>query len=265
MRKLGIFVVALMVIGLAGEARAQDYAWGVRNPDGSRLTASQIDEQVESLLNLFSALAGAGFVNTADVHGTGRFDIRATGVFTPIPDEFKDIVPSVQDPLEGASYVPFAFLQGNVGLVSKVEAFGRFMTLPIKGDPGGNVTLLGGGLKYGLLSGNLAMPAISVLAGYQTIVVPEEFYFGTISTISLKAFISKGFAIVTLYGGGGLDRTSLTLDIPGFPSEINKGYNVTYGSGTVGLAFSPIPFFKVNLDANFGTYRSYALAASLGL
>ncbi len=263
MRKLSVVLTVLLVAWLSSEARAQKYDWEVQTSDGQYLAQNQIDEQVESLLNLFSALVGGGFVNSAAVHSPGGIDVRLSGVFTPIPDEFKDIIPTVQDPLEGASYVPFAFLHGNVGLPANFEVFGRFFTLPIKGDPGGNVTLVGGGLKYAILKDNLSTPGIIIVGGYQTILVPDAFNFGTVSTISAKAYISKSLPFFTLYGGGGIDRTSLSLNIPGLPPEINKDYDVNYPQGTVGVTFEPIPFFKINVDGNFGKYTSFGLGAAL--
>ncbi|MDZ7268814.1 MAG: hypothetical protein ONB48_13830 [candidate division KSB1 bacterium] len=263
MRKLGVVLTMLLLVWLSSEAHAQKYDWDVQTSDGRFLAQSDIDKQVESLLNLFSSLVGGGFVNSAEVHRPGGIDLRLSGVFTPIPDEFKDIIPTVQDPLEGADYVPFAFLHGNIGLPANFEVFGRFFTLPIKGDPGGNVTLLGGGLKYGLLKDNLATPGIVLIAGYQTILVPDAFNFGTVSTLSAKAYISKSLPFFTLYGGGGIDRTSLSLHIPGLPPDINKDYNVNYPQATVGLTVEPIPFFKINVDGNFGKYTSIGLGAAL--
>lgn len=260
MRKLGVVLMLAAVIGFSAEVTAQDFAWEI---DAGNVEQSDLDKQVKSLLNLFSSLAGSGFINTAALHSVGGVDVRLSGIFTPIPDEFKDIIPTVQDPLEGVDYVPFAMFHGNIGLPANLEVYGRFFTLPLKGDPGGNVTLLGGGLKYGLLRGNLASPDITIMGGYQTILVPDQYNFGSVSTLSLKAYISKDFALLTLYGGAGIDRTALSLNVPGLPPDINKDYDTVYPQGTVGLAFKLLPLLRVNIDANFGDYTAVGLGAGL--
>lgn len=266
MRKLGMIVVTFVMILAATGAHAQNYNWLSENPNA--VTQDNLDKQVEALLKLFSSLSGSGFINTAALHQVGGIDVRATFVGTPVPDEFKDIIPTVQDPLEGADFIPFAFLHGNIGLPANLEAYGRFFTLNIKGDPGGNVTLLGGGLKYGLLRGNLGVPDLTVMAGYQTILIPEDFDFGTISTLSAKAYISKKFAIITLYGGGGIERTNLSLKlekIPLPPGFFKEKYDVNYPQGTVGFTLSPFPLLNINADANFGEFTSFAIGASLSV
>jgi hypothetical protein len=115
-------------------------------------------------------------------------------------------------------------------------------------------------LKYGLLRDNLGTPAIALLAGYQTVLVPDEYAFGTVSTLSFKGFISKDFSVVTLYAGGGIERTALTIDIPGI---ITRDYDLTYPNGTVGLTLSPFPPFKLNADFNFGEVNNFTAGASL--
>lgn len=268
MRKLSLVVIMLVLILTAAEAHAQNYNWLSETPR-TAVTQSNLDEQVEVLLQLYSSLAGSGFINTASLHKVGGIDVRATFVGTPVPEEFKDIIPTVPNPLDSSvSFVPFAFLHGNIGLPANFEIYGRFFTLPTGGDPGGNVTLLGGGLKYGLLRGNLAAPDITIMAGYQTILVPDDFDFGTISTLSVKAYLSKKFTFITLYGGGGFDRTTLKLKlekIPLPPDLFKEKYDVNYPQGTVGFMLSPLPLLNINADLNLGELTSFTIGASLSV
>lgn len=267
MRKLSMVVVMFVVLLTAAGARAQNYNWLSENP--SAVTQANLDKQVEVLLQLYSSLAGSGFINTASLHKVGGIDVRATFVGTPVPDEFKDIIPTVPNPLDSSvNFVPFAFLHGNIGLPANFEVYGRFFTLPTGGDPGGNVTLLGGGLKYGLLRGNLAAPDITIMAGYQTVLVPDDFDFGTISTLSVKAYLSKKITFITLYGGGGFDRTTLKLkldEIPLPPGLFKEKYDVNYPQGTVGFMLSPIPLLNINADLNLGELTSFTIGASLSV
>ncbi len=90
--------------------------------------------------------------------------------------------------------------------------------------------------------------------------MPDEYAFGTVSTLSFKGFISKDFSVVTLYAGGGIERTALTIDIPGI---ITRDYDLKYPNGTVGLTLSPFPPFKLNADFNFGEVNNFTAGASL--
>ncbi|MDZ7292374.1 MAG: hypothetical protein ONB44_20955 [candidate division KSB1 bacterium] len=272
MRKRNVAVVMLLAaLFLVTIVNAQDFSSKTIQSNYQVLSKTQqgmddFDEQIKSILKLFSSLVGSGFVNTASLHHVGGIDVGVRGVFAKIPDEFKQIVPSnvsgVKDPWSGTNLVPLPFLHGSLGLPANFEVMAKFFTFPLADEPGGNITLLGGAVKYGLLKDNLALPAITVLAGYQTILVPEDYAFGTVSTLSLKGYISKNFSIATLYAGGGIDRTALTIDIPGI---ITRDYNLVYPNGTVGLTISPLPLFKVNADFNFGEVKNFTAGVGLSI
>jgi hypothetical protein len=225
------------------------------------------DKQIESIVKLFGALVGSGFVNTASLHNVAGLDVGIRGVITAIPDEFKDIVPdndfpTVRDPLSGTDTVPFPFLHASLGLPANLELTGKFFTVEVADKPKGNVTLIGGAVKYGVLRGNAAVPAITVLGGYQALFVPDEYAFGNVSTLSLKGYISKAFVVATIYGGGGIERTHLKIDIPGF---ITRNYDVTYPSGVVGLTITPFPLVKVNADYNFGELKTITVGIGVSI
>ncbi|MCI0698272.1 hypothetical protein L0337_40485 [candidate division KSB1 bacterium] len=261
-------VIMLAALLLFARVEAQDFSKETISSNYQTLSdqgqLDQFDEQIKSILKLFSSLVGSGFVNTASVHSIGGIDIGVRGVFAVIPDELQDIVKpppnDLTDPLQDANVVPLPFFHASLGLPANLEATARFFTFPIADQPGGSITLIGGALKYGLLEDHLNTPAIALLAGYQTILVPDEYAFGTISTLSFKGFISKNFSILTLYGGGGIERTALTIDIPGV---ITRDYDLTYPNGTVGLRFSPLPLLQVNADFNFGEINNVAAGVSL--
>jgi hypothetical protein len=92
--------------------------------------------------------------------------------------------------------------------------------------------------------------------------VPDEYAFGTVSTLSFKGFISKDFSVLTLYGGGGIERTALTIDIPGI---ITRDYDLTYPNGTLGVRVSPLPLLKVNADVNLGEVKNITVGVSLSV
>lgn len=259
-------VIMLAALFLMTAVNAQDFSKKTIRSNYEALSAQgqldDFDKQIESILKLFSSLVGSGFVNTASVHSIGGLDVGVRGVFAVIPDELQNIVttPDLPDPLQDANVVPLPFFHGSLGLPANFEVTAKFFTFPLADEPSGNITLLGGALKYGLLKDNLTTPAIALLIGYQTILVPDEYAFGTVSTWSFKGFVSKNFSILTLYGGGGIERTALTIDIPGF---IKRDYDLTYPNGTVGLRLSPLPLLKVNADYNFGEITNFTAGVSL--
>jgi len=271
MRKQTIAVLMLFAGGfLFTNVAAQDFSKTTIKNNFQVLVQQQnkqddFDDQIKSILKYFSSLVGSGFVHTASLHQIGGLDIGARGVITVVPDELKDIVPdnvpNVKDPLSGANAVPIPFLHASLGLPANFEIMAKFFTTSFD-QPDESVTLLGGAVKYGLLRGNAVTPAITLLAGYQTLLVPDQYAFGNVSTISLKGYISKGFGIATLYGGGGIDHTNLKLDIPDF---ITKDYDVTYTSGVVGATFSPFPLVKVNGEVNLGELKNITVGATISI
>jgi hypothetical protein len=270
MRKRIIPVVMMLAaLFVMTAVNAQDFSQKTIASNYDKLKGTQqgrdaFDEQIESILKLFSSLVGSGFVNTASLHSVAGIDVGVRGVFAVIPDELKDIVKppptDLPDPLQEAEVVPLPFFHGSLGLPANFEVTAKFFTFPVADEPSGNITLLGGALKYGLLKDNLSTPAIALLVGYQTILVPKDYAFGTVSTLSFKGYISKNFAILTLYGGGGIERTALTIDIPGI---IKRDYDLTYPNGTVGLTLSPLPLLKVNADFNVGEVNNFTTGVSL--
>jgi len=273
MRKQNITILMLLAgLLLVTSLPAQDFSQKTIDNNYNQLKGTQkglddFDEQIKSIVKLFSSLVGSGFVNTASLHNVAGFDVGLRGVIAAIPDEFKSIVPDnpkVTDPLSGTKTVPFPFLHASLGLPANFELMAKFFTVSVADEPNSNLTLLGGGVKYGLLRGNAGLPAITLLGGYQTLLVPQEYAFGNVSTFSLKGYISKGFLIATVYAGGGIDRTRLKLDIPSFP-DLNKAYNVTYPSGTIGVSITPFPLVKVNADYNFGELKNIAVGVGVSI
>ncbi len=270
MRKHNVAVLMLLVFFLFASAKAQDFSAETIGNNYQMLAAmnatDEFDQQVESIVKLFSSLVGSGFVHTASLHKVGGLDVGVSGVFVAVPDEFKDVVPdnvpTVKDPLTGADTVPYPFLHATLGLPANFEVMAKFGVFELTDTPNGKVTLIGGALKYGLLQGKAGLPSMVLLGGYQALFVPEDYAFGTVSTFSLKGYISTGFLIGTLYGGGGIERTGLTIDIPGI---ITQDYKLTYPSGTVGFSFTLLPLLKVNADYNFGEYGNFTLGAALSV
>ncbi len=265
MRNFRVALIAALMAGMATTAWTQNNDW-ISDQDPAQVQQDEIDKQIEALLELYNALAGAGFVNTAELHKIGGIDLRLSFLGSPVPEQFRDVVPTVRDPLEGVEFTSFGVLHGNLGVLPRLEVYGRFFSLPVQGEPkGGNVTLVGGGLKFGLLEDKAGSPALLIMGGYQGLLVPDNYDFGSVGTWSLKAYISKSLSAVTLYGGGGAERTDLSLTVSGLPPEIDEKYRLLSPHGTAGVTFKMIPYVKLNAEANFSTFWSFAAGAALSV
>ncbi|MBC7185474.1 MAG: hypothetical protein H5U38_00415 [Calditrichaeota bacterium] len=230
MRRLYVAVLVAGVLFVAPHLQAQNFYVG---PD-----------DIDQVLKLFSSFSAGGTFHTADLHSILGLDVGVRGVAVFVPDKYKQLRGG---PFEDVSFAGLPFVHASVGLPFRLEAMGRFFHFPLGEEPTrGGVTLAGVGLKFGLLQGPI-LPKVALMATYHAFFVPEEYSFGTVSTMSAKAVVSKGVPFVTFYSGIGVDRTSLDLDYNG----ITGSYSSTNVHGNVGLTIKPLPLLYANIDYMF--------------
>jgi len=164
-------------------------------------------------------------------------------------------------------------------LPAKFELIGRFFYFPFgsdgdlnvspprASDSRGGLTLIGGGLKYGLLQ-LPGLPKITILGAYHALLTPEEFDFGTVSTFSFKGVISHSVPLLTVYVGAGIDITtlkvndSLPIAIPEIEGQRFTENDLQY---TIGAKARVLPFVFANGSANFGDFNSFNLGLGISL
>lgn len=260
----GFFVFVLVVLlTLISSSSSQAQYFVFEQP--TYQSAGDVEDAVGAALKFFGSVVGGGFFHTADLHSTGGFDVGIRGVIANVPEDFKALpVFSEQD------FVGLAFLHGSVGLPGNFELFGRFFYFPLgdgqdvsltppRADSRGGVTLIGGGLKYGLVQ-LPGLPKVMVMGAYHALLVPSEFDFGTVGTLSLKAVASYSLPILTVYLGGGIDFTRLELtDLPFFPDLAGKSFTENQPHFTVGAKVSPFPLLHVNGSYTLSEFKSFAL------
>lgn len=243
--------------------------------DNSELyqTPKSIEDAVGASLKMFGAIVGGGLFHTADLHSVGGLDVGLRGAIASVPDEFDD-VPVFID----ADNVGLAFLHGSLGLPGNLELIGRFFYFPMGTDGSlplsppeavdsrGGVTLIGGGLKYGILQAPL-LPKVMIMGTYHVLMVPKEFDFGTVGTLSFKAVASYSIPLFTAFIGGGIDISRLTLDddLPLFPDLGGESFNENSTSATFGLTVSPLPLVNVNASYTIGEFNTLAVGVGIGL
>ncbi len=273
------FLIVLLVLGCwTGASISQDFDLEemVMPPSSDPQTArsqaiANLDDAVAPLLDLFGFYTGGGLYHSAKTHGLGGFDVGVRVVTMMVSE---DQQPDLPFPTNDAAYggifrdvklMPLPVLQVNLGLVGNLEAMGRFFTYPVgEGEDEGNLTLIGLGVKYGLLQ-NMLLPRVAVVASYHYLNVPEAFDFGSANNISAALIVSKGFAIVDVYGGLGYDYTTLAIDLDlGEPiGTVKKEYNGSNFRGNLGIKLKPIPFLYIHADYNFGGVQGFN--AGLGI
>lgn len=236
--------------------------------DPKAKATSNLDDAVAPLLDLFGFYTGGGLYHSANTHSLGGFDVGVRVVTMMVSEDQKPDLPFPQyqgfKPAQGGIFrdvelMPLPVLQVSLGLPGNLEAMGRFFTYPVgEGEDEGNITLIGLGVKYGLLQ-NMVLPRVAVVASYHYLNVPEAFDFGSANNISAALVVSKGFAIVDFYGGLGYDYTTLKvkLELPNPIGEVNKEYNKGNFRGNLGFKIKPIPFLFIHADYNFGGVQGF--------
>ncbi|MFQ5602262.1 MAG: DUF6588 family protein [bacterium] len=270
MTKKLTFLVVVTVFTVLSISNAQAQYFKFKDSTTS-LTTDQIELEVEAILKFFGSIVGGGLFHTADLHSVGGVDVGLRGVLAMVPDKFKEGDFASLPVFSEEDLVGLAFLHGSLGLPGNFEVMGRFFYLPIgssakidaspprAADSRGGVTLIGGGLKYGLLQ-MPALPKITLMGAYHALFVPEEFDFGTVSTFSLKAVASQSLPLLTLYVGGGIDITRLTLNDE-FLNGKSFTENVTHL--TIGANMSILPLVHVNGSYNISEFNSFALGIGI--
>jgi hypothetical protein len=134
------------------------------------------------------------------------------------------------------STLPIARLRVQKGLPFDIDAGISYTELP-----GTNMKLWGGELRYAILGGSVATPAVAVRGTYSKLTGVDQLDF---NTKSVDVSVSKGFLGVTPYGGVGWVWASGTpRNVPGLSSEtaglgkMFAGVNLGLGIFATGIEF----------------------------
>ena len=98
--------------------------------------------------------------------------------------------------------------------------------------PSTNITVWGGELRYAILEGGVALPAVAVRGTFSALNGVDQL---DLDTKGLELSVSKGFAMLTPYAGIGTVRVTSTPNVAGLSEEtfsldkIYAGLNVNLG------------------------------------
>ncbi|MGA1861671.1 hypothetical protein OWM07_02135 [Deferribacter thermophilus] len=190
-------------------------------------------------------------MSPAEPLGITGFDVAAELVLTDIDDgkKYWKAIFSDKDPY---SYLPVPRVHVQKGLPFGIDIGGMYTYVPNT-----NIRLWGVELKYAILKGNVALPAIAVRGAFSKLEGVDEL---DVNTQSIDLMISKGFLMFTPYAGVTALRvnTKEHSDLVNLDDEHNTIYR-----GFVGLQISPLPLFVINAEASMGTVKQYGLKIGL--
>lgn len=190
-------------------------------------------------------------MSPAEPLGITGFDVGLEVVMTDISDSesyWKKIV----DESDIDSIIPVPRLHLQKGLPLNIDIGAIFAAVPDS-----NISLWGIEAKYAILKGTTVTPALSVRAAFSKLQGVDDI---DLSTLSLDALISKGFLMLTPYGGVSavLVSGSESTDIVRLKDEDEFVYRILGG-----IQFSPFPLTSINLEVAFGETVQGGIKAGL--
>ena len=178
--------------------------------------------------------------------GTTGFDLGVGVTATKL--ENPDILQKVtSDDAKSTVYMPTA-------RVHKGLPLGFDLGLTYAGVPGSNIRYLGGELRYAILEGDFATPAVGLRGSYTRLSGVDQLGF---ETRGLDVSISKGFAVFTPYAGIG--RVWVESDPRGVPGLAVEKFSMSRAFLGIGMNFIAL---NINLEvARTGEATSSSLKA----
>lgn len=122
--------------------------------------------------------------------------------------------------------------------------------------PGSNIKVIGGEIKYALVSGNAAIPAIAIRGSYTTLSGVEDL---DLETMGADISISKGFVFVTPYAGYG--QVWIKSEEKVTPLKLKSKTRVAKPFVGVKLSLALINFV---FEADFGKTKMYTGRFNVG-
>lgn len=186
MRRI-LLVVALSLIAAPAFAGKPDFGVSCLNPLTCQADFRAVTEDI-------TAAVGYKALGPAEATGITGIGVGAYGAYSPTRNK------DAWNNLTGTSVNGV----GMAGIaVHKGLPFGFDVGATYTAVPGTSARLYGVELRYAILQGGVAEPAVAIRASYTGSTGIDEL---KVSTTSVDASISKGFAIVTPYAGAGWVR-----------------------------------------------------------
>ncbi|WP_303901212.1 hypothetical protein [Thiohalomonas denitrificans] len=194
MNKATLFAVSLLAV--AGSAGADDL--------------DQLQELAQDDFRKMSEDLGAALsykaLTPAESTGTTGFDVGMEVTATKL--ENPEVFESAMSGNDDFDTLPIAKLHAHKGLPFGIDVGASYAAVPST-----NIKLLGAEVRYALLEGGIATPAVAVRGTYSSLVGVDQL---DLETKGLELTVSKGFTMATPYAGiGQVWVTSTPNDIIG--------------------------------------------------
>lgn len=141
------------------------------------------------------------------------------------------------------SFIPVPRLHAQKGLPFDIDVGAMLVTVPDS-----NIQLWGLEVKYAILKGTAVTPAFAVRAAYSQLQGVDDI---DLNTLSLDALVSKGFLMLTPYGGVSIVRVSGSETSDDVSVSLDDEDEFIYRI-LGGLQYTPFPLLKVNLEVSYG-------------
>ena len=179
------------------------------------------------------------------------FDISVEVVGTDIEDT-KQYWEMFVDDKDVISILPVPRLHVQKGLPKNIDVGAIYASVPDS-----NISLWGLELKWAILEGSAATPAVAIRGSFSKLTGVDEL---DLNTMAADVLISKGFLMLTPYAGASVVKVS----------GKEKSDEVSLDSETAtlfrligGVEFSPLPLLVINGELSMGEIMQYGLKVGL--
>ncbi|MBI5417048.1 hypothetical protein HZA55_03765 [Candidatus Poribacteria bacterium] len=247
-----IGTLLIFLVGLYSESYAKDL--------GFNTSLGFTQDNVKTFAKELGGAIAYRQYQAAKPLGLTGFDLGLQVNISPIKN--KDVwnkVYSYAGTKDAPAVLPIPMIFVKKGLPFNIDLGVR--GLPV---PGTNLTIMGGNLKYSILEGTIATPAVGITVDYSQVKGSKDF---DLNVLTANASISKGFGPLTPYGGIAMDQTDLKITNSTLKQLTTNPLSNAKASGTrlfAGLRFALLPILAITGEVNMGEVTSYGLTAAVG-
>ena len=249
MKKIAVFIVCLSIM-IVGQALAKDIGF----IDG--LT----QDAFKDLSKEAAALLSYKNIAPAEPLGITGFEIGVESSFVQISTGNNNYWEKAFS-YDAPSILPAPKIRVRKGLPLGIDIGAMYSALP-----GSNIKLYGAEASYALLEGGIATPALGVRGTFTKLSGVDDLDY---QTVGIDASISKGFVMLTPYGGAGMvyfnskakgNLQLLSTILTGSPLSDEKMWQLRYFAG---LRISPMPLFNITAEVEYLNRMVYSLKAAI--
>lgn len=234
--------IAFAILMMATTALAGDIGFN---------TSQIIQGEFDSFVKEFGTAISFNPMAPAEPLGITGFDVAAEVMLTDISDS-KGYWTKMVDDYNPQPYLPAPRLHLIKGLPFGIDVGAIYSAVPDS-----NIVLWGLEVKYAILEGSIATPALSIRGSYSQLDGVDDV---DLNTQSIELMISKGILMLTPYAGVGV----LWINGSENSSLVNfEDVNETLLKGLAGVQISPFPLVAINAEAAFGDITQYGLKIAI--